>query len=99
MNLFNTRITSATGVYLAENAFLRAPLMRWQSGTLQGMGGKTAIFGVRAEDLHLNPTPCLDRSPARSRVAHLQSSRSAPKRCSSWKPNLASNALLDYPAI
>ena len=53
MNLFNTRIASAAGVYLAENAFLRAPLMRWQSGTLQGMAGKSAIFGVRAEDLHL----------------------------------------------
>jgi multiple sugar transport system ATP-binding protein len=53
MNLFNTQIASAAGGHLAENAFLRAPLMRWQSGTLQGMAGKTAIFGVRAEDLHL----------------------------------------------
>jgi multiple sugar transport system ATP-binding protein len=53
MNLFNTQIASAAGGHLAENAFLRAPLMRWQSGTLQGMAGKAAIFGVRAEDLHL----------------------------------------------
>ena len=53
MNLFNTQITSADGGYRAENAFLRAPLMRWRSGTLQGMAGKPAIFGVRAEDLRL----------------------------------------------
>jgi multiple sugar transport system ATP-binding protein len=55
MNLFNTQIASAAGGSIAENAFLRAPLIRWQAGTLQGMTGKPAIFGVRAEDLHLEP--------------------------------------------
>jgi multiple sugar transport system ATP-binding protein len=55
MNLFNTRIASPDGEHFADSAFLRAPLMRWQSGTLQGLAGKPAIFGVRAEDLHLEP--------------------------------------------
>jgi multiple sugar transport system ATP-binding protein len=55
MNLFNTRIVGANGEHLAENPFLRAPLMRWRSDTLQGLTGEPAIFGVRAEDLHLEP--------------------------------------------
>ena len=37
--------------------------MRWRSGTLQGLAGKPAIFGVRAEDLHLEP----DAVPAQKR--------------------------------
>ena len=31
MNFFNTQIASAAGGHLAENAFLRAPLMRSQA--------------------------------------------------------------------
>ncbi len=45
---------------------IEAPLIRWREATLAPVAGREAVFGVRAEDLHLDPA--LAGGEARGRI-------------------------------
>jgi multiple sugar transport system ATP-binding protein len=74
MNLFNTRVMAAGQNYSAGADFLRAPLRRWSSQTLQARTDRDTILGVRAEDLHLEQAvvPEANRGSLRGRVAAVE---------------------------
>jgi multiple sugar transport system ATP-binding protein len=74
MNLIKARITGSGENLRAETNFLRAPLKRWRTQTLEPYVEKPTIFGVRAEDLHLESAavPSTERSSLRGRTVAVE---------------------------
>jgi multiple sugar transport system ATP-binding protein len=74
MNLIKARITGSGENLRAETNFLRAPLKRWRTQTLEPYVEKPTIFGVRAEDLYLESAavPSTERSSLRGRTVAVE---------------------------